>query len=292
MKALVTGGSGFLGSHVADALTKAGHEVVLFDLHPSPWASEGQTTVLGDITDPASVMAAAQGCDVIYHLAAVADIGVALNNPRDAVSVNIMGTLNVLEAARELGIKRFMFASSIYVYSSHGGFYRTTKQACELLVGDYQERYGLPYTILRFGSLYGPRATDSNAVYRMLRQALSDGSIDYSGTGKEIREYIHVHDAASSSVEALADEYQNEIVHLMGRERITTGEMMEMIREMLGGKVELHLQGKHQTGHYIQTPYSFTPKLGKKLVRHTYIDLGLGLLDCVENIHRDLMQEA
>ncbi|MBF0249317.1 MAG: NAD(P)-dependent oxidoreductase [Alphaproteobacteria bacterium] len=282
MKILLTGGAGFLGSHIADSLFDAGHEVVVFDLINSPYLREDQSMVIGDVTNADDVLAAAEGCNVIYHLAAVADIDDAIHNPRATVEVNILGTLNALEAARRQKVDRFVLASSIYVYSSQGSFYRTSKQASEHLVHDYQERFDLPFTVLRFGSLYGPRADRHNSIYRMINQAMKKRKITYSGSGKEVREYIHVVDAANASVDILQKEFENEYIHLMGRERITTGEMMEMIAEMLGGDVAIHTNQGNMTGHYLQTPYSYIPKLGKKLVQHTYIDLGLGLLDCMQ----------
>lgn len=282
MKVLVTGGSGFLGSHVADALTEAGHEVIVFDLKASAYLQQNQKMVIGDVTDIDQVMAAARGCDVIYHLAALADINEAITKPVDTMRVNLMGTLNMLEAARRYEVKRFVFSSSIYVYSDQGSFYRTSKQACEHLIQDYYDHYGMDYTILRYGSLYGPRADGSNAVHKMISQALNTGKIEYGGNGHEVREYIHIRDAALMSAEVLADEFKNAILHLTGRERMTTGEMIEMIREMLNNKVEISLGKSPITGHYMQTPYNYTPRLGQKMTRNTYIDLGLGLLDVIQ----------
>ena len=284
MKVMVTGGSGFLGSHVADALTRAGHDVVIFDLRPSSYAQPTQTAWTGDITNGDNLMKAAEGCDVIYHMAALADINEAMNRPAETVRVNILGTLNVLEAARATGVSRVVLASSIYVYSSQGSFYRTSKQASELLVQDYNERFGLAYTILRYGSLYGPRADSSNAINRLLSQALTEKKLDYAGTGNEVREYIHATDAAEASVDILAPEFTNEIIHLMGRERITSREMLEMIREILGGDVEIKTGEGTMAGHYTQTPYHYMPRLGRKLTRNTYVDLGLGLMDCLQDL--------
>jgi UDP-glucose 4-epimerase len=284
MKILVTGGSGFLGSHIADALSEAGHQTVIFDRVQSSWLKPNQTMVIGNVLDAGAIAAAMRGCDAVYHLAAMADIGDALDNPRDAVEVNIMGTINVLEAARTNKLKRFVFASSIYVYSNQGSFYRTTKQACEHLVHDYHERFGLDFTVLRFGSLYGPRADNSNGVHNLLSQALSERSIDYYGTGDEVREYIHVVDAAGMSVEVLAPEFANQYIHLAGQERMTSRDMLKMISEMMGGDIALNFQATSPVGHYVQTPYNYTPKLGRRLTRRTYIDLGLGLLDCLQHI--------
>lgn len=282
MKALVTGGSGFLGSHVADALSEAGHEVVIFDFNPSTYRQSVQQMIVGDVTNVEQVNAAVKGCDVIYHLAALADIDEAINRPVDTMSVNLMGTVNMLEAARIHGIKRFVFSSSIYVYSDQGSFYRTSKQACEHLIQDYHDRYGLEFTILRYGSLYGPRADGSNAVFKMVTSAFKTGVIEYGGNGREVREYIHIRDAALMSADVLGDEFKGSILHLTGRERMTTGDMLEMLREIFKNKVEIRLGKDNITGHYMQTPYNYTPRLGRKMTRNTYIDLGLGLLDVIQ----------
>jgi UDP-glucose 4-epimerase len=230
------------------------------------------------------------GRDAVYHLAAVADIDEALGTPRKTVEVNVLGTVNMLEAAREAKAGRFVFASSIYVYSNEGSFYRTTKRACEQLIEDFRECFDLPFTVLRFGSLYGPRADNTNGVYRLLTQALTERRVDYYGTGEEVREYIHVLDAAAMAVDILAPEFTNQFIHLTGRERMTSRDMLSMIREMLGGNIALGFQATAQPGHYVQTPYNYTPKIGRRLIRSTYIDLGLGLLDCLQELDRTIPQ--
>ncbi|HUC60477.1 MAG TPA: NAD(P)-dependent oxidoreductase [Alphaproteobacteria bacterium] len=291
MRILVTGGSGFLGSHVADALTEAGHETIVFDRAPSRWIGPKQRMIVGDVLDAGAVATAMEGCGAVYHLAALADIDAALERPRETVEVNIMGTVNLLEAARAAKIGRFVFSSSIYVYSRQGSFYRTTKQACEHLIEDYRERFGLAYTILRYGSLYGPRADRSNYLHSLLAQALEARRMDHYGTGDEVREYIHVRDAAAMSVDVLAPEFADQIIHLAGRERMTSRDMLAMIREMLGGDVTVNFENALSPGHYVQTPYNYTPRLGRRLTRDTYIDLGLGLLDCLQQIDAERTQE-
>ncbi|MEK9643924.1 MAG: NAD(P)-dependent oxidoreductase [Alphaproteobacteria bacterium] len=291
MKILVTGASGFLGSHVADALSAAGHDVVLYDLRESSFRAPCQELIVGDVLDHDSLCGAMKGCDAVYHLAAIADIGTASANPMQTVLVNIVGTSNALDCARQCGVERFVFASTVYVHSNHGSFYRTTKRCGEQLVEDYAERFGLPYTILRFGSLYGPRADEHNTIHRVIRQALNEQQIIYEGTGEEIREYIHVQDAAQAAVEILTDEFIDERVALTGHERMTSAKMLEMICEILNRKVEISYQPHTHTGHYVQTPYSYAPKLGKKLVRNTYIDIGLGLLDCIRSLDETSMED-
>ena len=286
-RVLVTGSSGFLGSHVADALSASGHDVVLYDLRPSPYRTEDQCEIIGDVLDLAALAAAAEGCQAIYHMAAVADIEQAIEAPLNTVNVNIVGTANVLEAAHRHGVDRMVYASTIYVYSNHGGFYRTSKRASELLIEDYREHYGLAYTILRFGSLYGPRADARNSVHDMLTQALADRRIDYFGTGEEVREYIHVYDAAAAAADILDPDFANESISLTGRERLKTRDILEMIKEIMGGGIEINCQSSSSyVGHYMQTPYNYTPSLGKKLARDTYIDLGLGLVECLKELDR------
>lgn len=293
MRVLITGGSGFLGSHVADALSDAGHDVVVFDNRVSPYLRPGQEMITGSVLDdPETLSKAMAGCEAVYHFAAISDIGEAMNKPYDTVQTNALGTANLIEAARIAGISRFVFASSIYVYSSQGSVYRTSKQFCEGLLENYSELYGMAYTILRYGSLYGPRADERNSVHRMLKQALVDGWIEYPGTGEEVREYIHVLDAARMSVEVLDDAYANQIMHLTGRERMTVSEVLTMMREILSNKVEVRYRNEQIEGHYFQTPYTYTPKLGKRMTQPTYIDLGLGLLDCVQDIDHTISANA
>ena len=110
-----------------------------------------------------------------------------------------MGTTVALEAAVKSGVERFIYASTMYVYSPYGSFYRASKQAAEIIIETYQERFDLDFTFLRYGSLYGPRSQAWNGLRRYVSQVIQEGKLDYRGTGKERREYIHVHDAARLS---------------------------------------------------------------------------------------------
>lgn len=289
MKIIVFGGSGFVGSHLADALTEAGHEVTIFDLQPSAYLQTSQRFIQGDILDLETVKLAVKDKEVIYNFAGLADIDDALTRPVDTVRLNIHGCVNLLEAARHLNIKRFVFASTIYVYSEAGGFYRVSKQACEAYIEEYQRRFGLNYTILRYGTLYGRRADARNSVYRYLSQALKDRKISVRATGDEMREYIHVEDASRASVQILNAEFENQNVILTGQHPMRFRDLMLMIQEMVGADVQIDLQtpdNGEANGHYSLTPYTFHPKIGKKLVSHFYLDMGQGLLDCLEEIYQ------
>ena len=285
MKAVVVGGSGFVGSHVADALSARGHEVVLFDVKPSPYAAPTQRMVLGDLLDRAAIEQVLQGCDVAYHFAGLADLDDATTKAVETVQQNILGTTVLLDAAVQAGITRVIYASTIYVYGRLGGFYRCSKQAAELYIEEYQRRYGLAYTVLRYGSLYGPRANAYNAVWSYLQQGLLEGTIVYPGTGEEAREYVHVRDAAKLSVDILAEEFANQHVIITGHHRMKAAEMLQMIREILNHRVTIEYAGADaDDAHYTAIPYSFIPKVGNKLVSHCYVDMGQGLLECLHEM--------
>lgn len=285
MEVVVFGGSGFLGSHVADALQEKGHQVKVFDLRPSPYLRSDEEMIIGDILDDRKVRQAIEGCDYVYNFAGLADIEEANKRPVDTIQTNVLGNTVLLEACREMGIKRFLYASTVYVYSQAGGFYRCSKQAAELYIEMYQKEYGVPYTILRYGSLYGPRADGQNAVHRYLRQALREGKIMCRGDGEEIREYIHVEDAARYSVEVLSREFENQHVVLTGHQPIKVRALLEMIREILNKDVEIVFQPPDASVHYQITPYNFHPKIGRKLIGRYYLDMGQGLLACLNDIY-------
>ena len=285
---IVFGASGFLGSHVADALSSAGYQVLLFDRSPSPHLRSDQEMIIGDIMDPQQVIDAAKGADVVYNFAAIADIDEAHNKPVQTAAINVLGNTHVLEAARINGARRFVFASSVYVYSESGSFYRASKQASERFTETYHDRYGLEYSILRYGSLYGRRSDRRNGIYRMLHEAITDRSITYKGSGNAMREYIHVEDAARLSVQILAPEFANRHLILTGQEKLRIRDVMTMISEIMPWPITLNFDDANTVHHYEITPYAFQPRIGRKLVINEHVDLGQGLLDCIREIHQDL----
>ena len=287
MNIIVFGGSGFLGSHVADALTAAGHTVTIFDLQKSEHLKPTQKMIIGDILDEELVEAAVKGQEVLYNFAGIADIDEASRRPVETVKYNILGNSILLEAARKEKINRFIYASTVYVYSNSGSFYRCSKCACEMYIETYQEQYGLDYTILRYGTVYGTRADLRNSIYRYLTQAMTEKKITYLGDGSEIREYINVLDAAYASVEIFDDEFKNQQVIFTGHYPMKVSELFMMIKEILKEDININYvapKSKDPMDHYTITPYTFTPKLGRKYMKHYYVDMGQGLLLCMQEI--------
>jgi UDP-glucose 4-epimerase len=281
-KILVIGGSGFLGSHVADALSDAGYQVIIFDRQPSQWLRSNQEMIIGDLLDNDLILKHTNNCCAVYNFAAIADLNEAILKPIETAKVNILGNVQVLEACKVNQVKRYIYASTVYVHSREGGFYRCSKKASEDYVEEYQKSYGLEYTILRYGSLYGPRSDEHNGLWRIVKDVLENGVVKYEGNIESVREYIHVEDAARASVIALGDEFKNEHVVLTGHEPLKVIDMLKMLSEIMGIKDEVQFENLPYPGHYIRTPYAYQTKLGRKFIPPLHIDLGQGLLQLID----------
>ena len=281
-----------MGSHVADAFTEAGYRVFVFDRIKSPYLNEKQEMIVGDILDQERVADAVRDKIAVFHFAGMADIQEANQMPLDAVKYNILGTTHLLESCLESEVSRFVFASSVYVYSEQGGFYRSTKQACELLIENYHRLKGQDYTILRFGSLYGRRANRFNWIRNIIYQAITEQKMERKGDGEEIREYIHVSDAAKACVSMLDEDFKNSYIILTGTQTIKVKDVMLMIKEMLENKVEITLLNERNDNHYEVTPYTFRPRLARKFFQKTQIDLGQGILDIIYDVYKEISSRA
>jgi len=285
MKVVVLGGSGFLGSHVADKLSEMGNTVIIYDRKISPWLRSDQTMEIGDILDFEKLVHTIADSEVVYNFAALADLNQALNKPIETVQVNVLGNVYTLEACFRCKVKRYIYASTIYVHSREGGFYRCSKQAAEHYVEEYQRKYNLDYTILRYGSLYGPRSEETNGLYRIVQTALMTGKVTYEGSSEAFREYIHVEDAAKASLTVLSDNFRNQSVVLTGQEPMRVIDLMKMLAEILGiSQNNIEFINQESEGHYVRTPYAYQPKLGYKFVLPMHVDLGQGLLQLITEI--------
>src|SRR5689334_3752007 len=210
-RVLVTGGSGFIGSHVVDSLLDAGHRVVNYDLRPSPYHANGDIeTAIGDLEDTEALAAALRGCDAAIHLAAYADVGIVIEDPAGAERANSGGTLSVLEACRAAGVKRVVYGSTIWVYNECDDdpvteesalnlpkhLYTASKLAGEMYCTSYAELYELEPTILRFGIPYGPRARPATVIAIFIDKALRGEPLTLAGDGMQTRRFVYVKDLA------------------------------------------------------------------------------------------------
>jgi len=259
MRVLVTGGAGFIGSHVVDKLQARGHEPRIFDLVPSPHHGPEVDTVLGDLCDPDTARRAIDGCDAVIHLAALADVDEVVKDPARADRVNVHGTHVMLEAARDLGVRRFVYASTIWVYGDAADpepltedtplglpkhFYTATKIAGEHYTASYGELYGLEWTILRFGIPYGPRARPTAVVPAFTAKAFSGQPLTIAGDGTQSRRFVYVEDLADGVALSLAPEAANRVYNLVGRENTSVRAIARTIRDIVGDVKIVHVDGR------------------------------------------------
>jgi len=283
-KVVVFGGTGFIGSYVVEELLNKGYEVVAVDLNKSKYVDDKYFEYC-DILDTKRVNQLVEGAKIVYNFAGFANLDEAIENPIKALELNVMGNLNILEACKNRHVKRFIYASSAYAMSDKGSFYGISKLTSEKLTEEYYKKFGLEFTIVRYGSVYGDRDYHNNYIYSLLKQSLKTGMINHSGDGEEIREYIHALDVAKLAVKLIeSEEFINEHIILTGVERMQRRELFEMVNEILGGKLKINLNNDGYHNHYKTTPYSFSPIRSKKLVANPYIDMGQGLLDCLKDI--------
>lgn len=247
MRVLITGGSGFIGSHVADKLRDRGVIVRVFDM-VMPTFRDDIEFYHGSLLDLEALKMAIAGVDAIYHLAAVADVKDVFEDPHYAESINVRGTINVLEAARRSKKQRVIYGSTTWVYSNVEGthvdeqtplgapshFYTATKVASEYYCQSYSELYGLPVTILRYGIPYGPRARDGAVVPIFVQKAIRGESLTVAGDGSQFRKFVYVEDLAEGNMLALKPIAANKIYNLDGSERVTIRQIAETVQKIVG----------------------------------------------------------
>jgi UDP-glucose 4-epimerase len=261
VRILVTGGSGFIGSHVVVRLRAEGHEPRVFDLvRPARSSTEPVDCVLGNVLDADSLRDAMRACDAVIHLAAVADVDEVALDPLRADLVNTRGTAMVLEAARNEGIGQVLYGSTIWVYGNAPGgvlldedallvppehFYTATKFAGELYCRSYQTMYGLAPTILRFGIPHGPGARPTTVVARFVARALAGAPLHIHGDGLQSRQFVYVEDLAEGIVASLAEPAQGRTYNLVGEETVSVREIAAIVGGLLGDTPIVHVAGRN-----------------------------------------------
>lgn len=252
----VIGGSGFIGSHIVDKLVEANHDVVVLDMK-NPRRNDVEFVSI-DILNASKTTLALNGAfdfNVVYLLAAVADVNYAFKNPLVTTELNVLGTVNVLEAASKNDIDRVILASTIWVYgltdelgvdentplnlSKTNHLYTSSKVSAELLCHSYAKLYDQDFTILRYGIPYGPRARSSTVTATFAKKILNNESIIIHGSGKQTRNFVYVEDLADGNVLALSDVAINQTYNLDGLRAISIREVAETVKRLLKSDTEI-----------------------------------------------------
>jgi UDP-glucose 4-epimerase len=254
MKTVVTGGSGFIGSHVVDHLIDAGHEVVVVDFLPPHRPDAGHAPA--DILDVDALARAFDGAEMVFHLAAVSDVNIVAADPLAAVDLNVGGTARVWEAARRAGVRRSVLASTVWVYQAAVGegpvdetaafsptkpvhLYTSSKIAAEMVVTSAHEMFGQEFTILRYGVPFGPRMRPALVIAKFLERALAGQSITLQGDGMQFRNYVYVGDLADGHVRAMSDVAANEVFNLEGAKPVAIRDIAYGLEEILGRELTI-----------------------------------------------------
>ena len=245
MVVLVTGGSGFIGSYIVDKLVEKRYDVRVFDqIKPM---REDVEWFQGDLLNQNDVLLACKDVEVVYHLAAIADVGVAVSAPHTCININEIGTVNLLKACISREVERIILASTTWVYGRAEGvvtedapiplpehIYTKTKIGQEQLVYAWNKHFGLPYTILRYGIPYGPRMRSNMVIAVFVRKAMKNEPITIFGDGTQGRCFIYVEDLAEGNITAMKTEGKNQIFNLAGSEFITINAIVKNLTRIFG----------------------------------------------------------
>lgn len=276
MRILVTGGAGFIGSHVVDRLLQVGHAIVVIDdfndYYDPKFKEENitphrkhknYTLYRGDVSDMkflTGVFERGKEFDAIVHIAARAGVRKSIEDPNLYRGMNIDGTINLLECSRIHGIKEFIFASSSSVYGERAKVpfdeedaadrpvspYAATKRAAELLIHSYHHLYGIHSAILRFFTVYGERGRPDMAPYLFTRALLTGGTIAQFGDGSTKRDYTYVGDIADGVAACLGKQFGYEIINLGGNKPVSLKEFIRMLERVAGVPAKIVLKPMQQ----------------------------------------------
>lgn len=244
MNILVTGGSGFIGSHIVDKLIEAKHRVRVLDLK-GPHRNDIEF-LDGSITSRKDVAEGLKHIEIVYHIGGFSNINIVKNNPLRTIESNILGTAYLLEESRKRGIKCFIFASSVYVHDEGGHLYTTSKLASEMLCRNYFTLYSLPYTILRYGTAYGPRSRGADVISIFVERALRNQEIIIHGSGNQKRNFIYVEDMAVGSVATLKDIGKNKTYVIAGLETVAIKELANMIKRAFNNRARIRVDSSEE----------------------------------------------
>ncbi|CAM3043994.1 NAD-dependent epimerase/dehydratase family protein [Filibacter tadaridae] len=257
MKVVVTGGAGFIGSHLVDALIANDAEVHVLDNLVSGKIENVNAKAIIQLVDicskEAKQLIVRFKPDFVVHLAAQADVGKSVHDPKYDAEVNIKGTINVLEASREAGVKKVIFASTSAVYGNlnkelitedaqvnPASYYGLSKLTAEQYIQLFHELYRLPFTVLRFANVYGPRQLpkgEGGVVSVFLERIKMNGSLRVHGDGEQTRDFIYVTDVVNA-IRAAMEHGHQQTIQISTAKRTSINEILNHLSDIHGFSVD------------------------------------------------------
>lgn len=297
MKVLVTGGAGFIGSHVVDVLLNNGHNVLIYDFE-KPRFNQKCENITADVNDISKLEKASNGYDVIYHMAAEANVNRFYDNPLVSNYNTSNSTLNVLECARRNNIGRVLLSSTEWIYGSVEGsendfiteetpyaqnpdhLYTSSKISAELFCKNYKTLYGVNFTIMRYGIPFGERARPETVTPIFMNKILKDEEITIHGDGSQIRQFIYVKDLAEGNVSCMKPEGENGIFNINGREKISVIQIVRTLEEILNKKAKVkfiedrkgNYKGRFISSEKAEKILGWKPKLKYRDAMENYVN--------------------
>ncbi len=278
---LVTGASGFLGSHIADFASSKKINVFLFDKKKSKFKKKNQRMILGDINKLSDLTKVTKNIHTVFHFAASADLSESNKKPFDTIESNIMGTVKILKACLKNKVKKIIFASSIYARSEQGGIYSTSKLSSEMIIEKICQKFNLKFVILRFGTVYGERANKFNTVQNFINEAKKKKKIYRDTQGNEIRSYIHVKDLAKITFMTTKSKYENGYYNVLGEKKLLIKNLLKLIKKNVPFLKIKYAKKDIRKYNYKVNPFTYKLREGKNLKLKKYVSLENGLKNLI-----------
>ena len=265
-KLLITGGSGFLASHLYKFLFKKNFIIKVLDTKQPNYSIKNSNFFKSSVIEKKKLIKITKNIDIVLHFASIADIAKANKDPLNAINVNLIGTINLLEACIKNKVKKIIFASSIYALSEQGGFYSSTKLSSEIFIKRYSKKYNLEYNILRFGSIFGENANKFNTINQIINNYKKRKKILRNTDGSEIRNYIHVKDAAKICHQIMIDKDNiNKTFNIIGSKSYKVKKLLNEVGKKLDREVIFSKNKIIRSDHYKINPYSLKITKGKMI---------------------------